>query len=186
LRSQVGSTRSRSPRYDTAMRNVEAKFKLRDLNVALELAQGLGFTPRAEFSQRDTFFRTTAGKLKLREEGTAAALIYYHRSPSGDVQLSDYEIVPIAEPERIRAILAAAFGIIAEVRKRRTLLMRDNVRLHLDRVEALGDFGEIEAVLTPGESEQANRGQVARILEQLRVAPADLIEVSYFELLAGR
>jgi len=66
------------------------------------------------------------------------------------------------------------------------LLMRDNVRLHLDNVEGLGEFGEIEAVLTEGASEAANRDRVARLLEDLEVGDADLIDVSYFELMTSR
>ena len=58
---------------------------------------------------------------------------------SGEVQLSRYEIVPVPDPAAMRTMLAAALGTLAEVRKERTLLMRANVRLHLDRVAELGD-----------------------------------------------
>ena len=165
------------------MRNVEAKFRLTSRQRVLELAIAQGFTPRAELSQRDTFFVTAAGKLKLREEAGGAHLIFYRRSDLAALQMSNYEIVPVAEPDRMRSIMEAAFGVLAEVRKRRVLLMRGNVRLHLDRVEELGDFGEIEAVLTEGENEAADRDRVARLLKGLGIDDADLIDVSYFELM---
>jgi predicted adenylyl cyclase CyaB len=168
------------------MRNVEAKFRLADLELVSERALAIGFTRRAELTQRDTFFVTKAGKLKLREEEGGAHLIFYRRHEIDALQLSNYEIVAIAEPARTRAILAEAFGILAEVRKHRTLLMRDNVRLHLDRVEGLGSFGEIEAVLIEGEEEAANRDRVARLLEELGIGEGELIEVSYFELMLRR
>ncbi len=164
------------------MRNVEAKFRLADREHILERALAIGFTKRAQLSQRDTFFVTTAGKLKLREETGGAHLIFYRRHEIAALQLSDYEIVPVTEPDRTRSIMAAAFGVLAEVIKRRVLLMRDNVRLHLDTVEGLGEFGEIEAVLAEGESEEANRDRVARLLVDLGIGEADLIDVSYFEL----
>jgi len=165
------------------MRNVEAKFKLANREGVLKQALAIGFTKRAELSQRDTFFVTASGKLKLREEAGGAHLIFYRRHGVESLHISDYEIVPVAEPLRMRSIMASAFGVLAEVIKRRVLLMRDNVRLHLDSVERLGEFGEIEAVLIDGESEAANRDLVARLLEDLEIGDADLIDVSYFELM---
>ena len=47
--------------------------------------------------------------------------------------LSNYEILPVADPLRTLRILAHALGTLAVVEKVRTLMMRDNVRLHLDR-----------------------------------------------------
>src|SRR5208282_20404 len=161
----------------------EAKFRLANRERTLQQALAIGFRKRAELSQRDTFFVTASGKLKLREEAGGAQLIFYQRRDIEALQLSDYEIVPVAEPLRMRSIMASAFGVLAEVVKRRVLLMRDNVRLHLDSVEGLGDFGEIEAVLVEGENEAANRDRVARLLVDLGIGGADLIDVSYFELM---
>jgi predicted adenylyl cyclase CyaB len=164
------------------MRNVEAKFKLMDRQRMLERALEIGFTPSGELLQRDTFFMTASGKLKLREEPGRAHLIHYARRTASGFDLSDYEIAPVIEPERIRTILSAALGVLAEVKKRRVVLTRQNVRLHIDSVESLGEFGELEAVLAEGESEQANRKRLADLLEQLGVDADALIRASYFEL----
>jgi predicted adenylyl cyclase CyaB len=83
-------------------------------------------------------------------------------------------------------MLAGALGVVAEVRKRRTLLMRRNVRLHLDRVDGLGDFGEIEAVLADGDIAAAFSGEVAEILAALDVRAGDLTEKSYFEMISPK
>jgi len=166
------------------MRNLEAKFRLDDPELARRRARALGYVERAVLSQRDTFFRVANGKLKLREEDSGASLIHYRRSESDSLQLSAYEIVPVAEPERTRVMLAAALGVIAEVRKERTLLMRDNVRLHLDRVEGLGNFGEIEAVIAEGDDPERSRPAVDELVAALRIPREELIEVSYFELAA--
>jgi predicted adenylyl cyclase CyaB len=80
-------------------------------------------------------------------------------------------------------MLSAAIGVIAEVRKQRTLLVRSNIRLHLDRVDGLGDFGEIEVVLGEVDEAESNRAPVAEILGALGVREAELIGVSYFELM---
>lgn len=165
------------------MQNVEAKFKLANLVHAREVAARLGFEASGILSQRDTFFQVAHGKLKLREEAAGAWLIHYRRRREGGLELSDYEIVPVPEPTRTRSMLASALGIMAEVRKERTLLMRGNIRLHLDRVEGLGDFGEIEAVLESGEISESNRDAVREILSALDINERDLIGVSYFEMM---
>src|SRR5208337_1031060 len=129
------------------MKNLEAKFRLVNHAAAEARATALGYTRRATLNQRDTFFRVANGKLKLREENGSSVLIFYHRDESGPLMLSNYEIVAVADPARTRRILGAALGTIAVVEKVRTLMLRDNVRLHLDQVANLGDFGEVEAVI---------------------------------------
>ena len=166
------------------MKNLEGKFRLTDLAEAEARASALGYTRRAILNQRDTFFRAANGKLKLRAENGGAVLIFYRRSDSGPLMLSDYEIVPVADAARTLQILGQALGTIAVVEKVRTLMMRDNVRLHLDRVARLGEFGEIEAVIAEGDDPERSRGAVDEILAALGVTPADLIDVSYFEMLA--
>ena len=168
------------------MRNLEAKFRLADHANAEARAAAIGYTRRAILNQRDTFFRVPNGKLKLREENGHAVLIYYHRDESGPLMLSNYEIVPVADPPRMLRMLTDALGAIAVVEKVRTLMMRDNVRLHLDKVARLGEFGEIEAVIGDGEDPERSRRAVDQILAVLGVSQSDLIGVSYFEMLAQR
>ncbi|HUY29019.1 MAG TPA: class IV adenylate cyclase [Candidatus Binataceae bacterium] len=167
---------------------MEAKFPLADHARAHASARAIGYTERAILGQRDTFFRVARGKLKLREirGETGGTLIYYARDERGGLQLSNYAIAPVADPAAIRAMLAAALGILAEVRKERILLTRGNLRLHLDRVAELGDFGEIEAVIADGDDPESSRAAVDELLAALGVAREDLIGLSYFEMLSAR
>jgi predicted adenylyl cyclase CyaB len=168
------------------MKNLEAKFRLADLAAAESRAIALGYTRRAILNQRDTFFRVSNCKLKLREENGAGALILYRRNESGSLMLSNYEIAPVSDPATTRHILDEALGTLAMVEKTRILLTRDNIRLHLDRVASLGDFGEIEAVIPDGDDPELSRAAVDELLAALEIFPADLIDVSYFEMLARR
>src|SRR5580704_18184207 len=93
-----------------AMKNLEAKFKLDDLARAKKQAEAIGYGYQATLLQRDTFFRVSEGKLKLREEESGAWLIFYGRADSQHLKLSSYEIVPVAEPAKLRAIMASALG----------------------------------------------------------------------------
>jgi len=164
------------------MRNVEAKFPLPDLAGARQRAEALGFECIGTFLQHDTFFVVSNGKLKLREQPDGAWLIYYRRHHEHGFELSNYEIVVISEPLKLRELLSAALGVLAEVRKRRTLLRRANLRLHLDRVDNHGAFGEIEAVLDEREDPTHCRTEIAAILAALQIPSEQLIGVSYFEL----
>jgi predicted adenylyl cyclase CyaB len=166
------------------MKNLEAKFPLADLTRAELRATALGYTRRAILNQRDTFFRVPNGKLKLREENSGAALIFYRRKDSGTLMLSNYEIAPVSDPATTRHILDAALGSLTTVEKVRILLTRDNIRLHLDRVASLGDFGEIEAVIPDLDDPELSRAAVDELLATLEIIRADLIDVSYFEMLA--
>ena len=127
-------------RKSEKVKNLEAKFRLRSHDEAEARAAALGYVRRAILNQRDTFFRVANGNLKLREENGSAVLISYRQrsGESGALMLSDYEIVPVADPARMLRVLDDALGAIAVVEKVRTLMTRDNLRLHLDRVASLG------------------------------------------------
>jgi predicted adenylyl cyclase CyaB len=168
------------------MRNLEAKFRLSDHALAYARALAIGFERSAVLTQRDTFYVVANGKLKLREQGDGAWLIHYRRDDQLELQVSDYTLVAISDSPAMRTLLTEALGALAVVRKHRILMMRRNVRLHLDRIEGLGNFGEIEAVLQEGESPVQFQEEVAGILAALGIATADLINQSYFELMQSR
>jgi predicted adenylyl cyclase CyaB len=168
------------------MRNLEAKFRLSNLETARAQVESIGFTYRASLVQCDTFFVTRSGKLKLREQNDGASLIYYQRDRRSDLELSHYSIIEVTDPSALREMLSAALGMIAQVSKQRVLLMRNNIRLHLDDVAQLGTFGEIEVVLNDGELTERYAPVVEKILVALKISAADLIYRSYFELMATR
>ncbi len=181
---RVGTTHVKSG--SMSLQNLEAKFPLDDLPLAEERARKIGYERRAILNQRDTFFVVPNGKLKLREENDRAKLIFYAREESGPLALSSYDLVTVAEPEATRAMLSAALGVLALVNKVRILMKRDTIRLHLDRVEGLGTFGEVEAVIATGDDPKNSRGAVDEVLRTLEVDRRGLIDVSYFELLLAR
>jgi len=168
------------------MRNLESKFKLADLPRARARAERAGLRYRETLIQRDTFYCVPHGKLKLREETAGASLIHYRRELAGDLELSDYTIVAVAEPLALRGMLGRALGAIAVVDKRRMLLTRENLRLHLDVVEGLGEFGEIEIVVPDEATSTAYAAELRELLEVLGVQASALIRQSYFELIAAR
>ena len=164
------------------MRNLEAKFPLADMTTAKRTAEAIGFRYVGTLIQRDTFFAVSTGKLKLREQPDGASLIHYQRRDEQGLGLSNYEIVEVAEPAKLRMLLSAALGVIGEIHKRRVLLRRANIRLHLDDVADRGLFGELEAVMDTDADPADARGQIAAILRALQIPSEQLIGVSYYEL----
>jgi adenylate cyclase class 2 len=167
----------------TSRRNVEIKSRCADLAAAraaaCELCGDIGIVEL----QCDTYFHVPHGRLKLREiEGQPAVLIAYARPDETSARTSRYHLVPAADPAALKAALADALGIRGEVRKRREIFLWNNVRIHLDAVERLGDFIEFEAVLAPGDSE-SDAHEVLRVLSsRFGLDLAQLLGPSYPDL----
>lgn len=173
-------------RVSALSRNVE--LKVRDPDPAATLARALalpGVRDEGEIRQRDTYFATTSGRLKLREEadarGARAHLIAYTRPDETAARASSYRLAPIAEPEALREALSSSLGALVVVDKRRRLLLWENVRVHLDEVDGLGSFAELEAVVEGGSDLTTEHERVAHLREQLELG--EVVPGSYSDLL---
>jgi homotetrameric cytidine deaminase len=167
-------------------RNIEIKARDREPGRTLELALKLGAEDRGEISQRDTYFARARGRLKLREQEPGEdELIQYLRSDEREARTSEYRRVPAGAAEALREALDAAYGTLVVVEKRRRLLLHDGVRIHLDEVEGLGSYMELEAVASDdGAADlEQEHAKVARLRAQLEIADEALIGRSYSDLL---
>ena len=163
-----------------ARRNVELKALDPDPARSLERALALGAEDRGVIVQRDTYFRVAHGRLKLREEEPGEAhLIAYVRPDAAEVRVSSYRVVPAPDPEGMRAALTETNGVDVVVEKRRRLLLWESVRIHLDEVEGLGSFLELEAVAEADSDLTRERRQVAQLREALGIGDDALREGSY-------
>jgi adenylate cyclase class IV len=165
--------------------NIEIKARVRDWLGMTQRAAALSDTPEEILEQTDTFFRCPIGRLKLREflDGHGE-LIAYSREDIAGTKSSDYRITRTAEPEALRRTLADALGILGVVKKRRHLYLASQTRIHLDEVEGLGRFMELEVVLRPDQAAEEGE-QIARdLMVKLGVEPADLLAGAYMDMLA--
>ena len=167
-------------------RNVELKARDPDPEATLARALRAGATDHGVIRQRDTYFAVPQGRLKLREEEPGGArLISYRRPDAADERVSDYRLVPVADPDGLRAALAETCGVRVEVVKRRRLLLWETVRIHLDEVEGLGSFLELEAVAEPDSDLSSERARVAHLRAALDIADAALQAGSYADAVAA-
>ncbi|HLF72396.1 MAG TPA: class IV adenylate cyclase [Dehalococcoidia bacterium] len=108
------------------------------------------------------------------------SFVYYERDELAPQRPSDYETVAVADAAALRDMLTRAFGVAGVVRKRRTLLLLDTTRIHLDNVDLLGDFLEFEAPVK--DDEAAARRQLDSLIEAFGFSAADGIRASYIDL----
>ncbi|MCH9672198.1 MAG: class IV adenylate cyclase [Gammaproteobacteria bacterium] len=169
--------------------NIEVKAKLEagQATRIRVLAQTRANSPVQRLQQTDTFFHAPSGRLKLREFATGEAeLIAYHRPDRAGPKHSRYVVVPVTDVLAMRAALEMTMGVRGVVRKTRDLFVIGQTRVHLDRVEGLGDFLELEVVLTAGQT-VADGAQVAqRFLAEFEVSASSLVEPAYIDLLHAK
>lgn len=161
------------------------ELKARDLNPrhTQTAARALGATDRGLVSQRDTFFWVPEGRLKLREESGTAELIHYQRADQPQATASRYWRRPIQDPEEMKEVLDRHLGVTAVVSKRRRLLVKDNVRIHLDEVEGLGAFVELEATPPPGHRPESQIDQINALRRALGISDELLVAGAYADQL---
>ena len=168
-------------------RNVEIKARVPDLAEVERRAAALATGGPTLLLQDDTFFATRRGRLKLRELGGGhAQLIHYDRPDAAGPKVSDYVIAAVPEPQPLREALARAYGIRGRVVKRRILYLAGRTRIHLDRVDGLGSFVELEVVLDDGEPAQAGRAEADSLMARLGIEPSQLVEGAYLDLIGSR
>jgi predicted adenylyl cyclase CyaB len=161
-------------------RNIELKARDLDRARSLAICGDIGAEPQGVLSQLDTYFEAPHGRLKLREEESAQPhLIAYERPDRLEERESRYRIVAVDEAEGMKAVLRGALGISAVVAKERRLFLWDGVRIHLDRVDGLGDFIEFEAVADAGSDLSREEAQVVRLRGAFEIEDADLVAGSY-------
>jgi len=166
--------------------NVEIKAKVGDFDDLKRRVEGLSETPGVLIPQEDTFFHSPRGRLKLRVLAPDhGQLVYYERQDAAGPRRSDYYIYSTTEPAILKSILAASLGIRGAVHKQRLLYLVGNTRVHLDQVEDLGPFMELEVVLGPGQSDAEGQAIATELMEKLGIGETDLIEVAYMDLLEG-
>lgn len=167
--------------------NIEIKAVLRDRAAAENVAAALSGGGPAILQQVDVFFNATDARLKLRILGRdRGELIRYERSNRAVVRPSRYSIARTPDPEILLDILTKALGQAGTVKKTRQLYLVGQTRIHIDAVEDLGDFLELEVVLRPGQSEAEGERIALELLARLNIAPADLLAGAYIDLLDAR
>ncbi|MCD6365857.1 MAG: CYTH domain-containing protein [Planctomycetes bacterium] len=169
--------------------NVEIKARCTHPATVREILREHGAEFRGLDRQTDTYFNCSNGRLKLRQGNIETALIHYRRGDQAGPKeaLVTLHRLQEAPAEELRIMLAEALGVKTLVAKGREIYFIDNVKFHIDAVDGLGNFVEIEAI---GKDQHASQSdlleQCRHYMRLLGIRKADLIDCSYSDMQSTR
>ena len=164
--------------------NIEIKARVDDFNALKARAETLSDQPLRIIYQEDTFFNTEKGRLKLRIlTPDLGQLIYYERPDQDGPKRSDYYLSETRDPESLKNTLTLALGVRGVVRKTRYLYMVGQTRIHVDNVEGLGHFMELEVVMQDGQEDAVGQAIAEDLMRRLGIREDALIEGAYMDLI---
>jgi predicted adenylyl cyclase CyaB len=164
--------------------NVEIKARVLHLSRLKKKASELSQDPGQKCYQDDTFFYVPQGRLKLRISSTTKPqLIYYNRADIASPKPSHYVVSSISDPSLVRTVLCRSLGIIGRVQKHRTLYMIGTTRLHLDKIEGLGTYMELEVALNNRQSVENGKQIALDLMNKLGIDLSCLVKGAYLDLL---
>jgi len=165
-------------------RNVEIKARVSDFEALRVKTEALSDTPVQTIDQLDTFYTTPKGRLKLRVLAPdRCELIQYTRADDSAAKTSTHNIVRSDDPASFSRILESALPIRGVVTKRRHLYLIGQTRVHLDEVEGLGTFMELEVVLSEGQTAEYGAKIAKELMTKLGIKTEDLVSGAYIDLL---
>jgi len=167
--------------------NVEFKARCDHPDRIRRLLRREGAEEKGTDRQVDTYFQMSDGRLKLREGKIENHLIYYERPDRvgpKEALISLHETEPGTS---LKGVLEDALGVDVVVRKTREIYFIDNVKFHIDQVEDLGSFVEVEAIDRDGSRDRETlREQCETYLSLFDVDDDQLVSRSYCDLIRER
>lgn len=173
------------------MKNIEFKAELRDPDLARAIATRIGATMAARLRQTDTYFSVASGRVKKRESVALdragpvpepVEFIVYTRADRIDLRPSEFSI--LTEDELRARYGATPLPVWLVVTKLRELWVWRSVRIHLDLVEDLGWFFEIESLVADPGDENHARLLAHQARATFHPALGEPVANSYSDLLA--
>jgi len=165
--------------------NIEIKAQVHDRPALEARVQTLAGDAVAVIEQDDCFFECAQGRLKLRDFGNGQGeLIAYERPDQPGPATSSYTRTATADPAGLRDVLLRSLVTAGRVVKSRTLYIVGRTRIHIDQVDGLGAYMELEVVLEPGEAPAAGLAEAQQLVAALEIHAADLCDGAYVDLLA--
>lgn len=166
--------------------NIEIKARIDSIERLLPVVASIADEGQEHVLQDDSFFSCPNGRLKLRGlSNNHGVLIFYRRADEPGPKPSFYVHSEPSDPDGLRAVLTDAYGQVGRVRKHRIVFHIGQTRVHLDRVEGLGEFLELEVAVGDGLEPDAAISEAHRLVAALGIEDAALIEGAYVDLLAA-
>jgi predicted adenylyl cyclase CyaB len=133
--------------------------------------------------QKDIYYKTDSGILKLRIEKGTQTLIFYDRNEKSKKRWSDYHLLEIKNADA-NIYLKKFLKVITIVDKKRELFLYEHTRIHLDYVKNLGYFLELETRVMDGLKDAEKRFN--HLLDLLNLRDKKELRYSYRDLLLSK
>ena len=173
-------------------RNIEIKARATNLADLVGRAKLLTDSPPQMLLQEDVFFNTPHGRLKLHTiNGTQSELIYYERAGRHAAKRFAISSAGGGRPaDRPANAKPRLWDSRHRSQAATTLYLVGVTRIHIDQVEGLGDFVELEVVLPADWSTDDSMRTHHELMGKLNIAESALVAGAYMDLLdshsAGR
>lgn len=170
------------------MKNLEIKVHCDNATFAAVRERAVALGEPSLLKQRDTYFAVPNGRLKLREIENGgerrAELIGYSRPDAETARFSTYHLTQIAldQMANLKASLTATIGVRVVVSKVREVVLCRRTRIHIDQVENLGYYIELETVMSDGDSESDAETELAEVMSLIGIEGLPAIGGSYSDL----
>jgi predicted adenylyl cyclase CyaB len=171
------------------MKNIELKVVIDNPNQVQKILHKIGAKLKEHLYQVDTYFNCKEGRLKTREiNHKNFQLIFYNRPNTENSKISDYKIIKLNKQElkEQKSYLEKNKGIKIKVIKKRELWIYKNTRIHLDKVNNLGNFLELETVVKNQKTLQQLIIEHGQIIKLLGLVDYPVIGQSYSDLLLNK
>jgi predicted adenylyl cyclase CyaB len=166
------------------LKNFEIKCRISNLSAIKEkLSSDRNYKYSVE-KQRDIYYNVKSGRLKLRIINEKNSdLIYYNRKEKNSERVSNFVISSTLNFRELNFIMTEQFKVMVIVNKKREIFVKDNIRIHLDTVNKLGKFLEIEIMF-----KDLNKAKklMEELKEMLNLNSKDFIKSSYSDLLINK
>lgn len=166
-------------------KNIEIKARCADASFIRQFLIGCNADFKGMDEQTDTYFKVKNGRLKLRQGNIENSLIFYDRENIAGPKMSNVNLFAVDHnSDLLKQLLINANGIKVVVKKKREIWFIDNVKFHIDEVEGLGSFVEIEAIDKDGTlGLNKIKQQCEYYLNQFGITDENLLTHSYSDLL---
>lgn len=165
-------------------KNIEIKARCENLTFVRNKLHELKADFKGVDHQIDTYYNSREGRLKMREGNIETNLIHYNRPNQSGPKQSDFTLFKTDNPEGLKDILSKSMGVKVVVDKKREIYFIKNVKFHIDEVQELGNFVEIEVTDMKGDrTVQEMQVVCEEYMQILNIKSNDLLQVSYNDLL---
>jgi len=165
-------------------RNIEIKAIIDDRETIYNKIKKISTSGPNLLIQKDIFYNSPFGRLKLREiNGTNLEIIFYIRKNQKSPKTSKYYRIKVNKASIIDKLLRILLGIKGIVKKKREVFFVDRTRIHIDSVDSLGEFIELEVMLQMNENHYNGFAVANDLINYLEIHNNSLIEKSYLELM---